>query len=101
MNTKLVPALVMLLAGAVCCIVTFVNGYSLREMLITLTIVLLIFLVLGFVFRILLEIFKVNEVKAQNEEVEEGETSDEGEVVDKTSEGESIEGVLPEEGIEE
>ncbi len=47
MNTRKIPALIMLLAGSAACIVTYLNHYSLKEMLVVLLVVLLIFLVLG------------------------------------------------------
>lgn len=88
MNTKKVPALVMLLAGAVCCVVTFLNHYSFKQMLLALIVVLLIFLVIGYIFRIILELFHVNEVKQESTDEQ---VDDEGEVVDKTTEGEEDE----------
>lgn len=85
MNTRKVPALVMLLAGAVCCVVTFLNHYSFKQMLLALIVVLLVFLVIGYIIRIILEAFHVNEaiIEDKAEQVD-----DEGEVVDKTTEGE-------------
>ena len=45
MNTKKIPMFVMLLAGAVCVIVTYLNHYNLHDMLVALLIVLFVFLI--------------------------------------------------------
>jgi len=88
MKTKFIPAVVMLLGGAVACIVTFLNNYSLDEMLSVLIISLIIFLILGVVIRLIIDSFELPD---------ENRVDDEGEVVEKqgdnTEEGEeSFEG---------
>lgn len=80
---KLLPAFVMLLAGALTSIITFVIGYSIKSALIILLIVLIIFYILGSVLQKL--IFKFEEAnKPQEEEQEEEEQPQpEGTVVEK------------------
>ncbi|HOO28117.1 MAG TPA: hypothetical protein PLU43_06600, partial [Lachnospiraceae bacterium] len=68
------PALIMLLAGAVACIVTYLNHYDLKDMLITLIWVLLIFLVIGFGIKRIFDSFHMPDENA---------VDDEGEVVEK------------------
>lgn len=77
MVTKKIPAIVMLIGGSVSCIVSYLNHYSLEDMLIALVIALLIFFVLGLVIEYLFEKFEI----AKEEEEE-----DDGEVVEKTAE---------------
>lgn len=51
MNTKKLPATIMLLAGSVACIVTYLNKYTLKEMLVVLFVVLVVFLVIGLIVK--------------------------------------------------
>lgn len=41
----------MLLAGSITCIVTYINHYSFKEMLVTLLIVFIIFLIIGLIVK--------------------------------------------------
>ncbi len=87
MNTNKIPALVMLLAGAVAVIVTYINHYSLEDMLAVLILTLIVFLILGVVIKLIFDSFHI-------EEPDEDRVDDEGEVVEKTElseENESIE----------
>lgn len=77
MNTNRIPALVMLLAGAVAVIVTYINHYSLEDMLVVLILTLIVFLVLGVVIKLIFDSFHI-------EEPDEDRVDDEGEVVEKT-----------------
>ena len=79
MNTKRIPAFVMLLAGAVATIVTYINHYSLEEMLVVLILTLIIFLIIGVAIKLIFDSFHI-------EEPDEDKVDDEGEVVDKTEE---------------
>lgn len=83
MKTKFIPAVVMLLGGAVACIVTFLNNYSLEEMLSVLIIALIVFLILGVVIRLIIDSFELpddNRVDDEGEVVEkQGENAEEGE----------------------
>lgn len=85
MKTKKIPAIVMLLGGSFTCVISYLNGYNLKDMLVALVWSLLAFLVLGIIIEMLFEKFEI-------EKIEEPE-SDDGEVVEKTSENQ-------EEGLE-
>ncbi len=90
MNTKKIPMFIMLLAGAVCVIVTYLNHYNLHDMLIALLVVLLVFLIVGAVIKFLFDKFEIST---------DDDISDEGEVVEKPNEGELAE-ENPEEGAD-
>ncbi len=79
MNRKSIPLVLMLLAGAVTCIITFIKKYSVIDKLVALLVVLIIFFVLGNVLRFTLDYFdRENEKKALEE----------GEVIEKENESE-------------
>ncbi len=80
---KLLPAFIMLLAGAVTSIITFGIGYSMKSALIILLIVLILFYIMGVVLQKL--IFKFEEANKPKPQTEEGteETTEEGKVVEK------------------
>ena len=67
----------MLTAGAVTCIITFIEKYTMAEKLVALFVVFLIFYVLGSVLKWTLDFFE-----RQNEE----RLKEEGEVIEKESE---------------
>ena len=77
MNRKNLPLLLMLTAGAVTCIITFIQKYTMFEKLVSLFAVLIIFYVLGSVLVWTLDYFE-----RQNEE----KLKEEGEVIEKESE---------------
>ena len=79
MERKLIPLTLMLIAGAMCSIVCFTQGYDAYTMLWALFIVLLVFYVLGSVIKRVMEKFEIeNEEKSKEEgEVIEKESSDE------------------------
>lgn len=79
MERKMIPLTLMLVAGAVCSIVCFVQGYDAFTMLLVLFIVLLVFYLLGCIIKRVMEAFeRENEEKSKEEgEVIEKETSDE------------------------
>ncbi|MCR5591149.1 MAG: hypothetical protein K6F73_06395 [Lachnospiraceae bacterium] len=77
MNTKRIPALVMLLAGAVSTIVTYINHYSLEDMLVVLILTLIVFLIIGVAIKLVFDSFHI-------EEPDEDKVDDEGEVLEKT-----------------
>ena len=79
MDTKKIPAIVMLLAGTVACIVTYINHYDLKDMLVVLILTLVIFLIIGIVIKMILDSFDLPEE-------EKNEVGDEGEVVEKNPE---------------
>ncbi len=86
MNTNKIPALVMLLAGAVAVIVTYINHYSLEDMLAVLILTLIVFLILGVVIKLIFDSFHI-------EEPDEDRVDDEGEVVEKTELSEENENI--------
>ncbi len=77
MNRKNLPLLLMLLAGAVTSIITFIEKYTLIAKLVSLFVVMLAFCVLGNVLRWTLDYFE-----RQNEE----KLKEEGEVIEKEPE---------------
>ena len=85
MNTNKIPALVMLLAGSVAVIVTYINHYSLEDMLAVLILTLIVFLIIGVVIKMIFDSFHI-------EEPDEDRVDDEGEVVEKTELSEESEG---------
>ena len=69
MGKKDLPLIVMLVAGAVTCIITFVKNYSVLGKLVSLFVVLLIFYILGSILEYLINKFeKQNEEKKKAEE---------------------------------
>ena len=78
MNTKKIPAFVMLLAGSVATIVTTINHYSLEDMLVVLILTLIGFLIIGIVIKLIFDSFHI-------EEPDEDRVDDDGEVVEKTA----------------
>ena len=70
----------MLLAGAVACIVTYLNHYDLKDMLTTLLWVLLVFFIIGLIVKKIFDSFQMPDENA---------VDDEGEVVEKQGEEES------------
>ena len=77
MKLKRIPALVMLSAGAVATIVTYINHYSLEEMLVVLILTLIVFLIIGVAIMLIFESFHIDEP-------DEDRVDDDGEVVEKT-----------------
>ena len=77
MKTKRIPALTMLLAGAVAAVVTYINNYSLEDMLVVLILTLIVFLIIGVVIMMIFESFHIDEP-------DEDRVDDDGEVVEKT-----------------
>lgn len=89
MKTKGIPAIIMLLAGAITCIVTYQNKYTLEETLKTLLVVLVLFLIMGVIVKKVLDSFQMPGKDAVN---------DEGEIIEKQPEGE--EGIQDAEGVQ-
>ena len=73
MNRKILPLLLMLGAGALTLIITLIKSYSLPSMLFSVLIVMLLFYLLGWWMKSMLDYFEkqnVKEVKAEGEVVE-------------------------------
>ena len=86
MNRKNIPLILMLAAGAVTCVISFVGGYSILGKLLSLFIVLVLFFFLGSILKWTLDYFdsqnekKKKEMEAVIEKEAENKTqSDEGE----------------------
>lgn len=84
MNRKNLPLFLMLTAGAVTCIITFIRSYTMLEKLVSLLVVLIIFALLGNILKWTLDYFdRQNEKKRQEEgEVIEKEAVENGEETD-------------------
>lgn len=94
MDRKSMPLILMLIAGAITCIITFIRRYSVLGKLVSLLIVLLVFYFLGSVIKWTLDYFD-----NQNEK----KNLEEGEVIEKEIEagGETEQNENSEEVIEE
>lgn len=77
MNRKNLPLLLMLTAGVVTCIITYIQNFSVLAKLISLFAVLVVFWLLGSVLQ-----WTLNRFDMQNEE----RLKEEGEVIEKDSE---------------
>ena len=77
MNRKNIPLLLMLTAGAVTCIITYLKKYPVNTQLIALFVVLVVYYILGNVL-----IWTLGYFEKQNEE----KRAEEGEVIEKDSE---------------
>lgn len=87
MKTNYVPAIVMLLAGAVYCVLGLLSNTPLLEFSVQLLIVLLVFYVLGGIIRMVLDHFmgEVGEKKEDSEDNSKEKDNSEGEVSAETS----------------
>lgn len=86
------PLVLMLVAGAVTCVITYINDFSMLSRLVTLLIVLLVFYFLGSVMKWALDYF--DEQNGKNEDNEDNEdneekSAEEGEVIEKDTDVES------------
>ena len=87
MNTRKIPALIMLIAGSIACIMTYLNHYDLKDMLIVLILVLIVFLIIGLIVKWILDSIHLpgsdavspdGEVIEKKDEEAEGENAEEG-----------------------
>ena len=78
MNRKLIPIILMLTAGAVTSIVTYIRNFDLIEMLWILLGVLILFYIFGLGIKKVLDVFD-----EQIKEAEEKENESEGSVIEK------------------
>lgn len=91
MNRKNLPLLLMLTAGAVTCIITYIMEFSMVAKLAALFLVLVLFYVFGSVLKWTLDFFdRQNEEKREKEkeEAENGSEADDGEQVTAEDSGE-------------
>ncbi len=73
MNRKMFPLFLMLLAGTITWILTYLSGYKLVDMLIILFFILLAFYIVGLILKKTLDLFDAHNKKVINE----------GEVIEK------------------
>ena len=97
MNTRQIPLIVMLSAGAIVRICTKAMNYELETALWILLAVLVVFYIAGCVIKRTLDAFEAERLKAEKEQEE---VSDEGEVIEKDA-AEDTEGSGAEAGTEE
>ena len=77
MNTKLIPAFIMLLAGAVASILGLINRYETTEFIIMILIVLLVFYVMGCIVKMIVDKnFKGMDKQVQDEQKESEEAKE-------------------------
>lgn len=84
MKTKLVPATVMLLGCSVAVVCTYINGYTLEEMVKVLFVALLLFLILGYIIKIIID--KNIPYVEENEDA----VADEGAVIEKSGDSDEL-----------
>ena len=92
MKTNYVPAIVMLLAGAVYCLFGLMSGASLFDFTVQLLIVLLVFYILGGIIRLVLDKFmgevgKQEETQPEEASAQETESQEESEEPSEEEEG--------------
>ena len=69
MNRRTMPFILMLVAGAFACVMTYINEYSIIDKLLVLSIVMFVFYLLGVLMKRVLDYFdKQNEEKRKAEE---------------------------------
>lgn len=74
MNRKNLPLLLMLIAGAVTCVITYIMDYSMVAKLVSLFLVLVLFYLFGSILKWTLDFFdKQNEEKEEKEKKEKEE----------------------------
>lgn len=93
-NTGLIPAMIMLIAGAITAIMSFMNGVSISKMLTTLLVVLIVFYLIGFCVKKLFEKYLV----ITKEDLAENGESEEDEDVEGEKSQEAFEGTEDESG---
>ena len=70
MNRNSIPLVLMLLAGAITCVFTFIHNYPIWGKLLSLLIVLLVFFLLGNLLRWTLDIFDLQNARREKEKAE-------------------------------
>lgn len=79
---KYIPVIVMLIAGLVACVVTFINRYKALEAMITILVVLIIFYIIGLIVKVLFNKILVDNKKPEDDTDEAGEAENEQEDVE-------------------
>lgn len=80
LKTKSIPAIIMLLAGLVAAVDTFIQRYPIKKALPVIFLTLLLFLVIGNIVKALLD--KI-EIEPPKEEIPEGDEAEDGEGVEE------------------
>ncbi len=75
LDTKALPAIMMLMGGAIASVVTYINHYNMTEMLTIVLVSLIGFYILGAILKRVFDSFKIV--------IKEEETPEEGEVIEK------------------
>ena len=88
LKTKPVPAIVMLLAGLVAAVYTFIQGMDLLRALVIILVTLLIFWIIGGIIKILLDKIEII-IPVEGADMEDGEGEDGSE--EDTGTGEEVE----------
>lgn len=92
MSRKNLPLLLMLTAGAVTCIITYVMDYPMVTKLVSLFLVLILFYAFGSILKWTLDSFdRQNEEKKKQEEADEAENGPEAGGGEQETEGDSEE----------
>ena len=76
-KTRMIPLIVMLIAGALACVITYFKHYKLQSILATVLVVLFIFYIIGYIAMRILNKYTV---------IKEPSISDEGEIIEKQPE---------------
>ena len=85
MNTKTIPAFIMLLGGAIACILGLVNRYETMEFIIMILIVLLVFYVMGCIIKMIVDKnFQGMDEQVQDEQEESEEAKENIESTEQT-----------------
>lgn len=88
MRTRYIPAGVMLVAGAVTCIVSIVQNQDIVKSLITLLVVLILFYVIGLVAKFFIE--KILKDLKENKNLQQADEDDTSSDLEKISENGSV-----------
>lgn len=92
MNRKNMPLVLMLTAGIVTYVITFIRKYPLQEQLFILLLVLVIFYILGSVLKGTLDYFdKQNEELEKAKEAQQAQSEEAAEGAEESSEGQESE----------
>lgn len=81
LKTRQLPALIMLLGGAVAAFLTYIRDFQLSEMLIIVLVSLLVFYIVGLILKRIFDSFRI-----RRKEQEEDGVAEEGEVIEKEPE---------------
>lgn len=85
MNTKSIPAFIMLLGGAIACILGLVNGYETMEFIIMVLIVLVVFYFMGCIIKMIVDKnFQGMDEQVQDEQEESEEAKENIESTEQT-----------------